>query len=484
MPPTYSNAMQDDRFLLLRALGRGGMASVYRAFDRVEQRIVALKVLRRGETHGPGHPLAAEYEAWTRLRHPNIVEAFELAVARHGPIDPGTPYLVLEHVEGRPLDHGREMRRLAPAEIEQVGLQLLRGLEHVHAAGLVHRDVKPSNVLVASAGGCACYKLTDFGLAVERGSADEAGRVSGSLPYVAPESLLGRGLDSRADLYGLGIVLYQLATGRLPVAPARVEEILRWHLAGPPADPRRIVPRFPARLARFIRRLTAREPGERPRDPAEALILLGESPRRVPRSADVGPATRASLRLALDAVRRGEGRCFRLPDPGDGSPHLAAQLRAWAHVFGLAFHEIGGGPEGLEPCLVRVVQHLLIDRGGEARDCVERFALDRVLPLRRVGGVHLADGARLERPLVPEAAPRIADFLIESAARRGLVLLASPARLACALTRRVVATLARRLARYGRAAGCAGLLLVLDPAERSGPIAPRAPSPRAGSPWA
>jgi hypothetical protein len=464
MQPTCPTALQDERFLLLCSLGRGGMASVYRAFDGIEQRVVALKVLSERRLHGLAHPLAAEYEAWARLRHPNIVQAFELGVARRGPIPGGTPYLVLEHVEGPPLDRGLEPGRVAPEALEQLGRQLLAGLEHIHACGLVHRDVKPSNVLVTRRGGLPCYKLTDFGLAVTRGASDEPGRISGSLPYVAPESLLGRGVDTRADLYALGILLYQLATGRLPVVPGRVEDVLRWHLAGPPADPRGVRPRFPSRLARFIRRLTARDPAERPQDPTAALALLGDGlapdrPASVPQGQD--PSTRARLRLALDAVRLGASRAFPLASDWPG---LAAQLRAWAHIFQLAFHDLNGVAEHAGPPLLRVVLQLLLESRDEAPGLVERFGLERCLPLSSVGGVQLADRARFDRTPHPEAARRIADFLLARAERRGLVLLAARASGTCGLTRRVVGTLARRLARtQPPRPGRRGLLLVLGP---------------------
>ena len=160
-----ASPLQDDRFLVLGALGRGGMASVYRAFDRIEQRVVALKAGSDGQQAGPAHPLSAEFEAWTRLRHPNIVEAYELATASRGPLQDGTPYLVLEHVDGLPAHESLRPGRESPDALEQLSVQLLRGLDHVHAAGLVHRDVKPANLLVRRWGRQVDLKLTDFGLA-------------------------------------------------------------------------------------------------------------------------------------------------------------------------------------------------------------------------------------------------------------------------------------------------------------------------------
>jgi serine/threonine-protein kinase len=468
-PPT---ALQDERFLLLCALGQGGMASVYRAFDRIEQRIVALKVLRDRAREGPAHPLSTEYEAWTRLRHANVVQAFELSVARRGPLACGTPYLVLEHVEGPSLERGAGATPLAPAELERIALQLLRGLAHVSDSGLVHRDVKPSNVLVAREGGRTCYKLTDFGLAVPRGQADESGCISGSLPYVSPESLLGRPLDSRADLYALGILLFQLATGRLPMAGTRLDEILRWHLVGPPADPRRTRPRVPEHLARLVRRLTARDPDERPRDPREALRLLervgpSEAAETVP-CVEASSALPAGVRLALDAVRLGASRTLRL-DPRATAPGLARQLRGVAHVFGLGFHDLAARGNGGAPPLLGAVLQLLVERCGSEPDLFERFELERCLPLAAVGGVHVADRTRGARAPVPAAARRVAEFLVHGAASRGLVLHAPADGGSCPLTRGVVAALAGRLVREGAPRPHRrGLLLVLGAREAAG----------------
>jgi serine/threonine-protein kinase len=467
MSLSSTTPLQDDRFLLLGSLGRGGMASVYRAFDRVEQRVVALKVGAEEGRAGPSHPLSAEFEAWTRLRHPNIVEAYELATASRGPLRNGAPYLVLEHVDGLPAHEGLRPGREPPEALEQLSVQLLRGLEHVHAADLVHRDLKPANLLVERRDDGLGLKLTDFGLATSVGRADEPGRISGSLPYVAPESILGRPIDGRADLYALGIVLFQLATGRLPVAGGRVEDLLRWHLVGPPADPRRLCPRFPPRLARFVRRLTARDPDDRPASASAALALLGVargSTDATPNSASplVDPATRAKLRLALDAARLGARRSFALralPGAGEG---LIGQLRAWAEMFGLVFYDLAPRETHDGLALSRLVMRLLVDRGDEAAESIRRFGLDRSLPLSCLEGVLVSERPRPDPAHRSRGADRIASFLFDHSRRRGLVLLVDPSRIRCPLTRSVIAGLRRRLRQPGPPdPGQGGLLLLI-----------------------
>ncbi len=271
--------LQDDRFRLLKVLGRGGMGTVYRAYDIVKGRVVALKVPSHSSYTAPGASLAAEFDTWSRLRHPNIVRAYELAVATSGPIPDGTPYLVLEHVPGRSQLRTRRAGRMRPASLGMLAAQILSALAHVHEAGFVHRDLKPGNMLASALPGRAPrYKLTDFGLATRIGTADPLGTFSGSLRYVAPEALLGLPLDGRVDLYGLGIALFRLATGETPVPQGGAPEILRWHLTGPAPDPTRVRPALSARLVRCLRQMTRRDRDERPRSAACALRLLGISP--------------------------------------------------------------------------------------------------------------------------------------------------------------------------------------------------------------
>src|SRR5512140_3118562 len=122
----------DDRFFLIESLGRGGMGSVYRAFDRAEGRHVALKILDDSAPAGPSHPLSAEFEAWSRLAHPNIVDALELGRSRRGPIEAGRPYLVLEYFPGLPAHRALRPGRSDAASLEAVSREVLAALAHVH----------------------------------------------------------------------------------------------------------------------------------------------------------------------------------------------------------------------------------------------------------------------------------------------------------------------------------------------------------------
>ena len=244
------------RYLVLDVLGRGGMGRVFRAFDRVSERVVAIKTPHDGRSAGPGHPMVEEYRVWSALTHPNIVRTLDLDRARRGPLPRDTPFLVLERTRGAPVHRVLAPGRTGYRSLRAFARGALEALVHVHATDVVHRDLKPGNLLVTRDRRTGLrVQLTDFGLAVTRGSREEPGCVSGSLPYVAPESILGGTVDGRTDLYGLGVLLCFLSTGRLPFDGTEPEEVLRWHLDGTTPDPCATRPDLPASWGRFVRRL-------------------------------------------------------------------------------------------------------------------------------------------------------------------------------------------------------------------------------------
>ncbi len=464
----------DERFLLLEALGRGGMAAVYRAFDRAEQRLVALKVLEEKAAPGPSHPLSAEFEAWSRLRHPNIVRAYELARAERGPLPRGTPYLVLEHFRGDPAHRALAAGRETAERLQAFSRSVLEALSHVHAAGLVHRDLKPGNVLVRAAPrGPGRVKLTDFGLAALTGHSGEPGLLSGSIPYVAPEAVLGHPIDGRADLYGFGILLFYLATGAMPFRGRDPETIVRWHLEGPRPNPRDAAPHLPDRFARFVRRLMERDRSERPGSAAEALSLLGEREpaQHATQRPAAGRAERAVLRLALDGVREGGMRTVRLPASSGAARELLRELSVQAQIHGLAVLRLGRGEKRGQSNLGRIVLRLLLARGSEVRALVARHGLQRGLPLGLLGGLPVWDRMRngseavLRDPAARRAtASGVAAFILESCARQPMVLVVRRKALEDALAREVVEVLLCNSTRVtGETRRDGGLLIVVDP---------------------
>lgn len=446
----------DRRFFVLEPLGRGGMGTVLRAFDAASRRLVAIKVLDRAAPVGPGHPLSEEFRIWASLRHPNIIRAFELGRAESGPIPKGTPYLVLEHFRGVPAHQAMTPGATQPREIEEFARAVLRALAHVHAAGWVHRDLKPGNVLVgATRRGPGRVRLTDFGLAREQGAKGRPGRVSGSLAYAAPEVFLGGPVDGRADLYALGILLALLVVGKLPHGGGDVDAVVRWHLSGAPFDPRNQAPTLPSRMGRLIRALTARPPAERPATAAEALEILGERT-----AAPVARPTRAlaetlrRLRLDIDAARLGARRVATVPREAGSFERLAREARVSAQIHGLRF------------------LHLRIGR------LANRSNLEHLVPWPRPRGW---EAARFDEGRRASVASQLARRLLEDAGRSATVVVVDPAARRDPLADRWVACLEAAADVRGARPERTGLLVIVREAtiSRSAPCSAASP----GSAW-
>ena len=331
-------ALLDDRFLLLGTLGRGASAAVLRAYDPIRERVVALKLLDESAGARKRHAGADEFEACRRVAHPGVVTAFELGVTRSGPWPRDRPYIVMESVDGQPLNRVVADGPLSAEELRRVAIQLLQVLHLLHHNDLVHRDVKPQNILRSN----LSIKLTDFGLAVPTGSREPVGSLSGSLRYLSPESILGQPLDGRADLYSLGLTLAFLATGE-PPCPIRVEQAIRWHLQGAAVqlDSRKVGPQ----LASLVRDLTVRERAQRPSNAAKAVGRLGE---RIESPSPRASSDRVRLRLDLDAARLGARRVRSLAEESQ-----LREVRTWAEVRRVPFVDLRRGVAALRELALR-----------------------------------------------------------------------------------------------------------------------------------
>jgi hypothetical protein len=374
---------------------------------------------------------------------------------------------VLEHVSGAPAH--RALAGAPVAAMGEIARQLLAALAHVHRAGLVHRDVSAPNVLVSLSGGPGerpRVRLTDFGLAVPAGHAGPRGRFSGSLAYVAPETLLGLPVDGRSDLYAAGVLLYRLIVGRLPARQSGAEALVRWHLGGPPADPSIERPDTDKALGALVRALTARDPRSRPADARAALALLGA---HIPKARPPGAAwrgDRARLRLALDAARLGAVRVFRLPRDAERAAACAREAAVWAQVRGVSHDRLDRA--AFRQSIARLVLRWLAAGGHPLVLAARRYRLERWLPIALVGGVPIATPATV-RPVAcglaaSRAASAIAAFLLDPA-RATPAVLGFPARASDGLATALLAELERasELCDHPRA-GCGGLLVVA-PAE-------------------
>ncbi len=271
LPSTVLKAPALPGYEILGELGRGGMGVVYKARDLNLKRVVALKMILAGG-HAGAEQLARfhrEAEAVARLRHSHIVQVF--AGGEHG----GQPYFVLEFVEGGSLDRKLQGKPQPPRDAARLVLLLARAVHAAHAQGIIHRDLKPANVLLAPPADepalntpYGCPKVTDFGLvkclddAVEQTA---AGTILGTPSYMAPEQASGdpQKIGPAADVYALGVILYELLTGKVPFKGPSVLDTLEQVRSHPPRPPRELLADVPPALEGICLRCLRKAPGER-----------------------------------------------------------------------------------------------------------------------------------------------------------------------------------------------------------------------------
>src|SRR5919201_2441205 len=258
------------RYRLESKLGSGGMSTVYLARDETLERWVAAKVLHREISDQPDQieRFRREARAVAQLSHPNVVSVIDAGE------DGGYPYIVFEYVDGETLkDRIDRLGRLPVDEAAAYAIEVGRGLAAAHARRLVHRDVKPQNVLIDSEGRA---KVTDFGIArsLEADGLTQTGRVLGTTDYVSPEQAMGRGVDARTDVYALGVLLYEMLTGEVPFTAETVVGVAMKHVNEDMPDAQRRRPEVSSALAAVIERSTAKDPKKRYPDMSSCLADL------------------------------------------------------------------------------------------------------------------------------------------------------------------------------------------------------------------
>jgi serine/threonine-protein kinase len=267
-----------NRYEVQEILGVGGMGVVYRAFDRELQEPVAIKTMRPEVLAGNSVALERfkqEIRLARKIAHRHVVRTYDLGEAQ------GMYYLTMEYVEGTSLKQLIATRGKLPIPVTlTIGKQLCRALEVAHEQGIIHRDIKPQNIVVDPAG---FLKVMDFGIARPASpppgkGLTEAGTSIGTPDYMSPEQLSGLALDARSDLYAAGVVLYECLTGRMPFEAEHVYAMIAKHIEEPAPDPRAFNPEVPEALARVVLKAMAADPADRYQSAGEmhdALAAIG-----------------------------------------------------------------------------------------------------------------------------------------------------------------------------------------------------------------
>ena len=260
MDPNETPRVFSERYELNHLIARGGMAEVYRAHDRLLDRPVALKVLfpELSVDRSFVERFRREAQAAANLSHPNIVPVFDWGE------DTGTYFIVMEFIDGRPLSS--ILKSAGPLSAERtadIGAHVAAALGYAHKHGVVHRDVKPGNVLITDDGQ---VKVTDFGIARAvntEESLTQTGAVMGTATYFSPEQAEGLGVDARSDIYSLGVVLFEMVTGRPPFLGDSPVAVASKHVRDNPPAPRELNPQIPPTFEAIILKSMAKNPAHR-----------------------------------------------------------------------------------------------------------------------------------------------------------------------------------------------------------------------------
>ena len=304
-----------DRYEIIARIGGGGMAIVYKAHDELLDRYVAVKVLRQQYAHDEEfvRRFRREAQSAASLSHPNVVSIYDV-----GQSEDDVHYIVMEYVEGKNLNEIiKERAPLMAEEAVRIASQICDALDHAHSKGIIHRDIKPHNILIGLNGR---VKVTDFGIARAATSVDltQTGAVMGSVHYFSPEHAKGVSQGARSDLYSLGIVLYQMLTNRLPFLGDSPISVALKHLQEPVEEPRKVNPMIPQSVENIILKALRKQPEERYHSAREMLEDLERAltPERInaPKVQFPDPEDEDDHPTRVMPAIRGAGR------PGNGRP--------------------------------------------------------------------------------------------------------------------------------------------------------------------
>jgi serine/threonine protein kinase len=293
---TLEGSFIGGRYSIVQHIATGGMAAVFRGWDHRIERPVAIKVLRQLES-ADERAIARfqrEAHATAMLDHPHVVRVFDFFE------DQGCSYLVMEFIQGMNLkQHVRRRGRLAAREALGIADQVCSALQAAHEHGFIHRDIKPQNVLLDERG---TAKLTDFGIVyiAQGGTLTSRGLVMGTADYIAPEQARGEALTAASDLYSLGVVLYEMLTGRLPFTAATPVAVATQHATAPVPPPSRLVPT----LSPYVEAIVLRAMRKCPESRYRSAMAMGLALRLVQQASSsvVGEPTAASARASREVA--------------------------------------------------------------------------------------------------------------------------------------------------------------------------------------
>jgi predicted Ser/Thr protein kinase len=322
-------------------LGRGGMGSVYRAVDPSLDRYVAIKVLTQ---RAPRYVerFRREAQVLAKIAHPSIIRIYEIVGTDD---DAGDPYIVMEYFDGQPLDHAVEQGPLSCAQVTSIVRQAAAGLRKAHENNVIHRDVKPANLMLSESG---VVKILDFGIAKLRDAkVDLTGSlVLGTPYYMSPEQAMGLPIDARSDIYSLGLTAFHLITGRKPFEAKSKVDVMLMQVKAPLPEIQKLA-RCDERVARIVEKMCAKKPADRYRDCGELIAALDAlpHPNAQPPGARSNGKPLATPSAPERASARGPGRRMWI-----GVAAGAAAAVALLVSLGLALVGGGGGaPTGRVP---------------------------------------------------------------------------------------------------------------------------------------
>jgi serine/threonine-protein kinase len=326
------SAQQIPGYRILSKLGAGAMATVFKAKQISLDRIVAIKVLPRRFSDNPEYVerFYREGKAAAKLNHANIVQAIDVGEAG------GYHYFVMEYVEGRTVyDDLAAGNAYSEAEALRIILQMARALQHAHSQGLIHRDVKPKNIMITPEG---VAKLADMGLARAVSDAEsaqaEAGRAFGTPYYISPEQIRGElSVDFRADIYSLGATLYHMVTGRVPFDGATPVAVMQKHLKEPLVPPDHINGKLSVGMAEVVEVMMAKDRNRRYASTTDLILDLesiarGEPPLQVRKKIDADVLTKLTGEASVESAPEAE------PAPSAGGNQLLYLIILGAVLLG------------------------------------------------------------------------------------------------------------------------------------------------------